>query len=124
MTWQPHLERTVKATSLTVSTLRSAHSHESAHEVTLAGRTLRVLPDGHTSAKKRSYTITEVATATVMLSEEQILCQLVGALVMSGATALELDGQALMPASDRRGQWRVVLNDDGTVAAAYLGEPS
>lgn len=121
MTWQRHDERQVGRHL--VLRLRAAHSHEAAHDVAVHGQVLRVLPDGRTTARKRSDIISEVLTGHADNgSAREILDSLVGALVIAGATALELDGTALLPTSDRRGQWRVVLNDDGTVAATYLGD--
>jgi hypothetical protein len=120
VTWKPLHEKSVAETPFTLLTLRAPHSHEVAHELVLGGRTLRVLPDGRTTARKRSYNISDALTAHGQLPETDLLALLVGWLVIDGATNLELDGLPLM-APTPSAQWRVLLNDDGSIKATYLG---
>ena len=112
-------------------TIRATVTNETGHVVTLNGRTLRVLPDGVTTSKKRSYTISQAATAALMVNVRSELvvekgvhandyqidpvAYLVGCLVVAGANNLELDGVELCPRSTATVAWRVDLAGDGAV---------
>ncbi|HLF43226.1 MAG TPA: hypothetical protein VJA46_06840 [Acidimicrobiia bacterium] len=78
----------------------SSHSHEGGHRITVTGRNLLVLPDGRTTARNRSHVITAVLSAAQGHGADPIQT-LVGALVLEGATNLELDGVPVF-ASERR----------------------
>lgn len=70
------------------------HGHEGGHRIALAGRDVLVLPDGRTTAKNRSHVITRVlhAAEEAERTTEDALESLIGALVLSGATNITLDG--------------------------------
>lgn len=114
--WRPH--RPLRDLgSAQLQALRAGHSHEAAHDVTVGDRNLRVLPDGHTAARRRYDTILRAYDSESV----DRLALVVGSLVLIGATNLELDGRPLIPNAGRRGEWRILLNDDGSMAATFLG---
>ena len=81
--------------------LRDAtHGHEGGHRIVVADRTLSVLPDGRTLARNRSHVITRVLH-TAPASDPLLVEALIGALILEGATNLELDGSPVF-ASERR----------------------
>lgn len=106
--------------------LSGTHSHEGGHDVALAGLTVRVLPDGHTSPRKRSQAIAEALQTVPVLAGASDsfdpVAYLVGVLVMEGARRIEVDGVDLFPAPPAIGQWRLDLVGDGHVAATFLGD--
>lgn len=95
MTWKPHKDPRDLSPGVSVQALRSGHSHEGAHDVTVDGRTLRVLPDPHTTGRQRSDTfrraVDDLGAGTV-----DVLALVAGYLLCAGATHLELDGQPLV----------------------------
>ena len=72
-----------------------SHSHEGGHRIAVAGRSVLVLPDGRTTARNRSHVITRVlhAFAGSGLDPTEAL---IGALVVEGATSIEVDGQRIL----------------------------
>lgn len=142
MTWKP-LKDPQEIGPAVVQYLRSTdHGHEGAHDVALAGLTVRVLPDPRTTARKRSHTIREAlhtidAVTRVPLDMAYVSDQdsdaldgfdpvayLIGSLVLDGATNIEVDGEPVLPRPSAAGQWTVELRDDGEVVATYLGGTS
>lgn len=134
MTWKP-LKDPQEIGPAVVQYLRSTdHGHEGAHDVALAGLTVRVLPDPRTTARKRSHTIREALGTISDLQgavfkleglEEPVefdpVAYLIGSLVLDGATNIEVDGEPVLPRPSAAGQWTVELRDDGEVVATYLG---
>ena len=73
-----------------------SHSHEGGHRIAVAGRNLLVLPDGRTTARNRSHVITRVLhgfTGSALDPTEA----LIGALILEGATNIEVDGEKILP---------------------------
>ena len=104
-----------------VTYLRSRHSHEGAHDVTLYGHQLRVLPSPSTTARKRYRVIVDAIGAVDRLGHIDQLAYVVGQLVTNGAYNLLLDGEPLMPTGDAAGIWRLELAQAGQVRATYVG---
>lgn len=73
----------------------SSHSHEGGHSVAVAGFSLLALPDGHTTARKRSHAIRAALTAAgeSALSPIMTVWAVIGALTHAGASNLILDGK-------------------------------
>lgn len=94
----------------TVQTVRAGITNETGHDVAVGDRTLRVLPDGRTTSRKRSCIITD-ALAAIEVAEttrkrlkngdsiERVdpVAYVAGSLLVAGATNLWLDGQPLTP---------------------------
>jgi len=74
----------------------SHHAHEGGHEVDVNGQTLLVLPDGRTTARRRSHVITQALDAECE-DPQHLLYRVVGALLVAGATNLHVDGEPLIP---------------------------
>lgn len=109
----------------TVQYLRSAsHGHEGAHQVTFTdGRTLTVLPDTRTTARKRSRVISDAIRASQRSQHIDQMAYMVGWLLLAGANRLLVDDVDLCGTStSRRAQWQIVLADDGHVEAVWLGD--
>jgi len=108
MTWKPHKEpRKLSVGPITahldveVQSLRSGHTHEGAHDVTVNGKALRVLPDPHTTGRQRSDTLRR-AVDDLESGTVDTIRLMIGYLVAAGATHLELDGQPLVgPTGDQ-----------------------
>ena len=95
MTWKPHKDpRGLVDGRVTVQALRSGHTHEGAHDVTVNGRTLRSLPDGHTTGRQRSDTIRR-AVDDIEAGTVDLIALIAGYLLTAGADTLELDGTPL-----------------------------
>lgn len=107
--WKPALEPRHQH-GATIQTVRAAITNETGHDVTVDGRTLRVLPDGRTTSRKRSWVISEaLAVAHAVQANQKPLIHdgevyvvdpityVTGALVLAGATNLWLDDQPLNP---------------------------
>lgn len=112
----------------TVQTIRAGISNETGHDVVIAARTLRVLPDGVTTSRKRSCIISDaLAQAEALLypgpeRDDTAIALLTGYLLLNGATNLWLDGEPLTPPpAVPAGQWVVTLTGDGGVDARFLG---
>lgn len=75
----------------------SDHGHEGGHRVAIAGRELLVLPDGHTTARKRSQAISTALQKAEeeVVSLETALIMVIGSLVKAGAYAMTLDGEPI-----------------------------
>ena len=101
MTWKNHKDPRELAPGVEVQALRSGHTHEGAHDVTVNGKTLRVLPDPHTTARQRSDTLRR-AVDDLESGTVDTIGLMIGYLVAAGATHLELDGQPLVgPTGDQ-----------------------
>jgi hypothetical protein len=102
----------------------SAHSHEGGHRITVVGRELLALPDGQSTARKRSHALSEALHAA---SEgiPDLLALSVGALVLAGARNIEVDGVSLFANGPRRvASLRLDVNEIGDaieVSVAHLG---
>lgn len=84
------------------------------HDVYLGtGETVRMLPDSTTTARRRTGAVQAAVEGNVSL-----LAQLVGALVVSGATNVLVDGKPIMP--NTGGRWIVELADGGEVSMRYV----
>ncbi len=101
MSWLPEETRQV-ADDITVTYLRSRHGHEGAHDVTLYGHELRILPTPNTTARKRYRALVDAIGAISKLNALDLVdggidpvAYVVGALVVAGAYRLLLDGQPL-----------------------------
>lgn len=140
MSWKKHTDPRVIGDS-TIQYLRSAHhGHEGAHDVTVAGVTLRVLPDPHTTGRRRSdmivraVTTAEYVTRTAKelavtddarekgLKEFDPFAYVVGYLITGGVRNLEIEGEPIHPRPAARGQWHLELRDDGTAEATFIGD--
>ncbi len=122
MSWLPEETRQV-ADDITVTYLRSQHGHEGAHDVTLYGHELRILPTPNTTARKRYRGLID---AIGVIDERQggidPVAYVVGSLIVAGAYRLLLDGQPLIPVDDAAGVWRLELAHAGQVRATYIGD--
>jgi hypothetical protein len=116
----------------TVDTIRARPRDEVGHDVSCGGRTLRVLPDGATTAKKRSWLISEAGdTADVanralkdvgVAVRGDVLGLIAGHLALAGATNLWLDGVRLHPTDETRPLARVeidVLSSDQILVTRF-----
>ena len=95
MSWKPHKDPRDLIPGVSVQALRSGHSHEGAHDVTVDGRTLRVLPDPYTTGRQRSDTIRR-AVDDLNGGLLDRIAVVAGYLLVAGATSLELDGRPLV----------------------------
>ncbi len=122
MSWRSGETRQVADTA-TGTYFRSRHGHEGAHDVTLYGHELRILPTPNTTARKRYRAL---VNAIGVIDERQggidPVAYVVGALVVAGAYRLLLDGQPLIPVDDAAGVWRLELAHAGQVRATYIGD--
>ena len=128
MSWLPEETRQV-TDNITVTYLRSQHGHEGAHDVTLYGHELRILPTPATTARKRYRGLVDAIGAidgqtSMPPTYKQIdpVAYVVGSLVVAGAYRLLLDGQPLIPVDDAGGVWRLELAHAGQVRATYIGD--
>ena len=125
MSWLPEDTHQL-ADDVAVTYLRSRHGHEGAHDVTLYGHELRILPTPGTTARKRYRVLVDAIGAIDGLDREGAainpISYVVGALVTAGAYRLLLDGQPLIPADDAAGLWRLELAHAGQVRATYIGD--
>ncbi len=124
MSWLPEETRQV-TDNITVTYLRSQHGHEGAHDVTLYGHELRILPTPNTTARKRYRALVDaigVINAIAGVVVHDPVAYVVGALVVAGAYRLLLDGQPLIPVDDAAGVWRLELAHAGQVRATYTGD--
>lgn len=80
----------------------SSHQHEGGHRIAIAGREVLVLPDGRSTARNRSHVITRVLheAAAGGTDSETVISTLVGALVLSGATNITVDGAPVLPSTE------------------------
>lgn len=106
MSWLPEDTRQL-FDGITVTYLRSRHGHEGAHDVTLYGHELRILPTSNTTARKR-YRVLVDAIGAIERGIDPV-AYVVGSLVVAGAHRLLLDGQPLIPVDDAAGVWRLEL---------------
>lgn len=130
--WNPVLEpRAIPGGH--AQTIRTAVTNETGHDVTLTGRTIRVLPDGVTTSRRRSYIISEAPTAAHVANraidrydpqEAAIdpVTYLIGALVVAGATNIELDGQPILHRTPATVTWRVDCHSDGDIRISRIGD--
>ena len=124
MSWLPEDTRQL-SDDVTVTYLRSRHSHEGAHDVTLYGHELRILPTPGTTARKRYRVLVDAIGASYVFKGVIAIdpvAYVVGALVVAGAHRLLLDGQPLIPVDDAAGVWRLELAHAGQVRATYIGD--
>ncbi len=121
MSWLPEETRQV-ADNITVTYLRSRHGHEGAHDVTLYGHELRILPTPNTTARKRYRGLVDAIGAVDGQTGIDPIPYVVGSLVVAGAYRLLLDGQPLIPVDDAAGMWRLELAHAGQVRATYIGD--
>lgn len=129
MTWKPQRDPKVIGDA-SIQYLRSdqTHGHEGAHDVTLGGLTVRVLPDGHTTARKRYDTILEAVTTAQAVTRWKVdlhfdpVAYLVGYLMTAGLTSIEIEGEPVFARPEAKGQWLLELRDDGTTEAKWMGE--
>ncbi len=107
----------------TVQYLRSAHTHEGAFEAAIGERTVRVLPDGVKSGHDRSRSLGEALRSLPELPFTDLdpVAYVVGRLIVDGFRSIELDGEPLLATPAARGEWRVMLLDDGRLEATFLG---
>jgi hypothetical protein len=117
----------------TVQTVRAAFTNETGHELHHGLHTLRVLPDGVTTSRKRSCIISEsyAAVQHAQASHDQYcqadeahldpLVYVIGALVAAGATRLELDGVPLTPIGTRGIDLAIRVTDDELVVRKIGG---
>ena len=111
--WKPHGKVETLGYDTTLQYLRGPRKM-GAHEVTFPdGQVLRVLPDSTSTARGRSAAIRKALSHTGAGIEACI-----GALILVGATHLELDGRDVIPAAG--GKWLVLLDERGTVEARYV----
>lgn len=103
----------------------STHSHEGGHRLTVNGRTVLALPDGHTTARQRSHAISEALQETDG-HEPAGFYAVVGALVVSGARNIEIDGRPLLTDNARTvASLRLDVTQIGDaidIAVAHLGD--
>lgn len=121
MSWLPEDTRQL-TDDVTVTYLRSRHGHEGAHDVTLYGHELRVLPSPPLTARKRYRVLVDAIGAIDGQDGIDPVAYVVGALVVAGAHRLLLDGQPLIPVDDAAGVWRLELAHAGQVRATYIGD--
>jgi hypothetical protein len=120
MDWTPVVEPRVVA-GATVQTIRAAATNVAGHDVTVDGRTLRVLPEDVTTSRKRSCIISE-ALAAVDGMQLDPLAYVAGRLLFEGASNLWLDQHPLTPQpGEATVEWVVTLAGDGTVNARFVG---
>lgn len=132
MSWKPHRPPTVIGDA-SIQYLRGdqTHRHDGAHDVAVDGHTLRVLPQPHTTARRRydsilraTTTCEEVAAALAFGYADfgfRPHAYLIGYLLTAGIRHLELDGRPLFDRPEATGQWSVVLTDRGGLEATWLG---
>lgn len=72
---------------LEVVYLRSPDSAEGGHQITWAGRMIRVLPDGQTTGQKRSHIITDALTDLQVNPDP--LTYLIGAFIAAGVDTIQ-----------------------------------
>lgn len=80
------------------------HRHEGHHRIAVAGRTVVVKGDGATKSRSRSGAATRALSAVSERggSDQDAVEQLIGALVLIGATNVTIDNQPILPdAPDR-----------------------
>ncbi len=121
MSWLAEDTRYI-ADGVVVTYLRSRHGHEGAHDVTLYGHELRILPTPNTTARKRYRGLVDAIGAIDGQNGIDPVAYVVGALVVAGAYRLLLDGQPLIPVADAAGVWRLELAHAGQVRATYIGD--
>ncbi len=121
MTWLAEDTRYI-ADGVVVTYLRSRHGHEGAHDVTLYGHELRILPTPNTTARKRYRALVDAIGGVAVAGGIDPIPYVVGSLVVAGAYRLLLDGQPLIPVDDAAGVWRLELAHAGQVRATYIGE--
>lgn len=121
MSWLPEDTRHL-TDDVTVTYLRSRHGHEGAHDVTLYGHELRILPSPPLTARKRYRVLVDAIGAIDGQNGINPVAYVVGALVVAGAHRLLLDGQPLIPVDDAAGVWRLELAHAGQVRATYIGD--
>lgn len=104
---------------------RSSHSHEGGHRITVAGFTVLALPDGHSTARRRSHAASEALHAITHGTPDP-LSAVVGALVLAGARNIEIDGEPLLETKTRTiTSLRLDVNAIGDaieVSVAHLGD--
>lgn len=116
MSWQP-AKAPADISGATVITVRNQDHREAGHQIAYKGRNLLVLPDGHTTSKKRSWAIRDaIETAEYCVGGDDTtdrVAYLVGRLVLEGCRRIEVDGVPIVePAADTV-QWTVELLDSG-----------
>ncbi len=121
MSWLAEDTRYI-ADGVVVTYLRSRHGHEGAHDVTLYGHELRILPTPNTTARKRYRGLVDAIGAIDGQNGIDPVAYVVGALVVAGAYRLLLDGQPLIPVDNAAGVWRLELAHAGQVRATYIGD--
>ncbi len=121
MSWLAEETRQV-GDDVTITYLRSRHGHEGAHDVTLYGHELRILPTPATTARKRYRALVDAIGGVAVAGGIDPIPYVVGSLVVAGAYRLLLDGQPLAPVDDAAGVWRLELAHAGQVRATYIGD--
>ncbi len=121
MSWLPETTH-ILMDDVTVTYLRSRHCHEGAHDVTLYGHELRILPTPNTTARKRYRALMDAIGGVAVAGGIDPIPYVVGSLVVAGAYRLLLDGQPLIPVDDAAGVWRLELAHAGQVRATYIGD--
>lgn len=148
MTWRPQREPT-RVGDASIQYLRSDHG-EGAHDVTVAGVTVRVLPDDSTSTRKRYAAILEAMATAHAISrwsavvlvhtsdEDPVEISGWDGSTRTGTADEEFDPVAYLvgylvtagirnievegePILAPRGQWRLDLREDGSAVATFTG---
>ncbi len=124
MSWLPEDTRHLyfSGNEIAITYLRSRHGHEGAHDVTLYGHELRILPTPNTTARKRYRALMDAIGAVAVAGGIDPIPYVVGSLIVTGAYRLLLDGQPLIPVDDAAGVWRLELAHAGQVRATYIGD--
>lgn len=130
--WRPAVKPR-RVAGAVVQTERASFTNEAAHRVTVAGRTIRVAPDGRTTARKRSCIISEALAAigeanrTLTDADSPSLdpvAYLIGSLMVAGANRIHLvdDETAvpLVPEPEYRVAWQISLHDSGHLEVRHL----
>lgn len=123
--WKPAILEPRLVAGATVQTIRASTTNVAGHDVTVTGRTLRVLPEGLTTSRKRSCIISEALAAVDGLGVDP-LAYVAGMLLLEGASNLWLDRDGTRrPLTPQQGasavQWVVTLAGDGSVHARFVG---